>query len=179
MCFVLVPTDAPGSIDGKALSATEAVVWWFPITQSNIDGYQVGVNYTHAHDLKIHVRPFTGQDTWLSLLHLTLGSQVKYWRKKEDTEGGAHTVVASGRENHTRVDGMKPDSLYLIEIRGYNSAGYGPASERLEIHTKKPRTFAMTNRMLSTCVVQINIFKVCNLFCAWSLMSKDGTKAGA
>ncbi|XP_019748958.1 contactin-1a [Hippocampus comes] len=98
-----VPTDAPGSIDGKALSATEAVVWWFPITQSNIDGYQV-----------------------------------KYWRKKEDSEGGAHRVVVSGRENHTRVDGMKPDSLYLIEIRGYNSAGYGPASERLEIHTKKP-----------------------------------------
>ncbi|XP_061629743.1 contactin-1a isoform X1 [Phyllopteryx taeniolatus] len=96
-------TDAPGSIDGKALSATEAVVWWIPISQSNIDGYQV-----------------------------------KYWRKQEDSEGGAHRVVVSSRENHTRVDGMKPDSLYLIEIRGYNSAGYGPASERLEIHTKKP-----------------------------------------
>ncbi|XP_061678814.1 contactin-1a isoform X2 [Syngnathoides biaculeatus] len=96
-------TDAPGSIDGKALSATEAVLWWFPISQSNIDGYQV-----------------------------------KYWRKQEDSEGGAHKVVVSGKENHTRVDGMKPDSLYLIEIRGYNSAGYGPASERLEIHTKKP-----------------------------------------
>ncbi|XP_037110368.1 contactin-1a [Syngnathus acus] len=98
-----VPTDAPANIDGKALSATDAVVWWFPITQSNIDGYQV-----------------------------------KYWRKKEDSEGGAHSVSVSSRENHTRVDNMKPDSLYLIEIRGYNSAGYGPASDRLEIRTKKP-----------------------------------------
>ncbi|XP_057691677.1 contactin-1a [Corythoichthys intestinalis] len=96
------PTDAPGSIDGKALSATEAMVWWFPITQSNIDGYQV-----------------------------------KYWRKQEDSEGGAQMVVLMGRENYTRVDGMKPDSVYLLEIRGFNSAGYGPASERLEIHTKK------------------------------------------
>nr|XP_061826411.1 contactin-1a-like isoform X1 [Nerophis lumbriciformis]XP_061826412.1 contactin-1a-like isoform X1 [Nerophis lumbriciformis] len=97
------PSDAPASIDGKALSATEAIVWWLPIPQTYIDGYQV-----------------------------------KYWRKQEDSEGGAHRVVVSGKENQTRLDGMKPDTTYLIEVRGYNSAGYGPASERLQIHTKKP-----------------------------------------
>ncbi|XP_054631456.1 contactin-1a isoform X1 [Dunckerocampus dactyliophorus] len=96
------PSDAPGSVNGKVLSATEAIVWWFPIPQSNIDGYQV-----------------------------------KYWRKLEDSEGGGHRVVVSGRENQTRLDGMKPDSLYLVEVRGYNSAGYGPASDRLEIHTRR------------------------------------------
>lgn len=66
-------------------------------------------------------------------------SQVKYWKNKEDSEGGAQRVVVPGSENHTRLEGMKPDSHYLVEVRGYNSAGYGPASEHLQIHTKRPR----------------------------------------
>ncbi|GLD72338.1 contactin-1a-like protein [Lates japonicus] len=65
-------------------------------------------------------------------------AQVKYWRNQEDSEGGAQRVVVPGKENHTRLEGMKPDSSYLIEIRGYNSAGYGPPSEHLQVHTKKP-----------------------------------------
>ncbi|XP_070686327.1 contactin-1a-like isoform X2 [Pempheris klunzingeri] len=96
------PSEAPVSVDSRALSATEAIVCWRPLTQSNIDGYQV-----------------------------------KYWRNQEDSEGGAQRVVVSSRENHTRLEGLRPDSHYLIEIRTYNSAGYGPASEHLQIHTKK------------------------------------------
>uniref|UniRef100_A0A8D0AFU1 Contactin 1 n=1 Tax=Sander lucioperca TaxID=283035 RepID=A0A8D0AFU1_SANLU len=96
------PSEAPVSVDGRALSATEAIVWWLPLSQSNIDGYQV-----------------------------------KYWRNQEDSEGRAQRVVVPGSENHTRLESMKPDSHYLIEVRGYNSAGYGPASEHLQIHTKK------------------------------------------
>uniref|UniRef100_A0A4W6FK14 Contactin 1 n=1 Tax=Lates calcarifer TaxID=8187 RepID=A0A4W6FK14_LATCA len=97
------PSEAPVNVNGRALSATEAIVWWLPLSQSNIDGYQV-----------------------------------KYWRNQEDSEGGAQRVVVPGKENHTRLEGMKPDSSYLIEIRGYNSAGYGPPSEHLQVHTKKP-----------------------------------------
>ncbi|XP_056243043.1 contactin-1a-like [Seriola aureovittata] len=97
------PSEGPVSVDGRALSATEAIVWWLPLLQSNIDGYQV-----------------------------------KYWRNQEDSEGGAQRVVVPGKENHTRLEGMRPDSHYLIEVRGYNSAGYGPPSEHLRIHTKKP-----------------------------------------
>ncbi|XP_039989807.1 contactin-1a-like [Xiphias gladius] len=96
------PSEAPVSVDGRALSATEAIVWWLPLLQSHVDGYQV-----------------------------------KYWRNQEDSEGGAQRVVVPGRENHTRLEGMKPDSHYLIEVRAYNSAGYGPPSEHLQIHTKK------------------------------------------
>lgn len=96
------PSEAPASVDGRALSATEAIVWWIPLSQGNIDGYQV-----------------------------------KYWKNHDDSEGGAQKVVVSGRENQTRLEGMKPDSYYLIEVRGYNSAGYGPASERFHVHTKK------------------------------------------
>ncbi|CAJ1056293.1 contactin-1a-like isoform X3 [Xyrichtys novacula] len=97
------PSEAPAGVDGKALSATEAIVRWRHLPQSNIDGYQV-----------------------------------KYWRNQEESEGGAQRVVVSSMDNHTRLDGMKADSSYLIEVRGYNSAGYGPPSERLQIQTKKP-----------------------------------------
>ncbi|KAI3371148.1 hypothetical protein L3Q82_023779, partial [Scortum barcoo] len=97
------PPEAPVNAEVRALSATEAIVWWLPQLQNNIDGYQV-----------------------------------KYWRKHDDSEGGAQRVVIPGRENYTRLVGMKPDSHYFVEIRGYNSAGYGPPSERLQIRTKKP-----------------------------------------
>ncbi|XP_069551350.1 contactin-1a isoform X1 [Brachyistius frenatus] len=97
------PYEAPAIVDGRALSATVATVSWLPLSQTNIDGYQV-----------------------------------KYWRNHEDSEGGAQRVVVSGRENHTKLEGLKPDSRYLIEVRGYNSAGYGPPSKHLQIHTKKP-----------------------------------------
>lgn len=65
--------------------------------------------------------------------------QVKFWRTHEDSEGGAQTVSVPSRENHTRLEGMKANSNYFVEVRGYNSAGYGPASERLQIRTKKAR----------------------------------------
>lgn len=40
-CFSSAPSEAPLNFDGKALSATEAIVWWLPLSQSKIDGYQV------------------------------------------------------------------------------------------------------------------------------------------
>ncbi|XP_056138665.1 contactin-1a-like isoform X2 [Lampris incognitus] len=96
------PSEAPTSVEGRALSATEAIVWWLPISQSNVEGYQV-----------------------------------KYWRKREDSEAGAQRAVVSSKENHTKLEGMKPSSFYLIEVRAYNAAGYGPSSQHLEIYTKK------------------------------------------
>uniref|UniRef100_A0A8D0DES8 Contactin 1 n=1 Tax=Sander lucioperca TaxID=283035 RepID=A0A8D0DES8_SANLU len=102
------PSEAPVSVDGRALSATEAIVLV----------HQAGVGSQPSH-----LCPSV--------------SQVKYWRNQEDSEGRAQRVVVPGSENHTRLESMKPDSHYLIEVRGYNSAGYGPASEHLQIHTKK------------------------------------------
>lgn len=42
--FSSAPSEAPLNFDGKALSATEAIVWWLPLSQSKIDGYQVSSN---------------------------------------------------------------------------------------------------------------------------------------
>ncbi|CAN9498950.1 unnamed protein product [Ophioblennius macclurei] len=97
------PSEAPSVVDGKALSATVATVWWLPLKNCSVDGYQI-----------------------------------KFWRNHEDSEGGAQRTVVPGSENHTKLEGLKPDSFYFIEIRAYNSAGYGPPSHHLQIHTMKP-----------------------------------------
>ncbi|XP_034001874.1 contactin-1a-like isoform X1 [Trematomus bernacchii] len=80
-----------------------------------------------------------GTVRWLHLAQSNIdGYQVKYWRSEEDSEGGAQRVVVSANENSTRLEGMKPFSYYLVEVRAYNSAGFGPASEPFQILTKRP-----------------------------------------
>lgn len=74
--------------------------------------------------------------------------QVRYWRQTVENEASAQRVPVSSQENHTRLDHLKPNSHYLIEVRAYNGAGFGPPSDRYEIHTKKappsrpPKIFA-------------------------------------
>lgn len=96
------PSEAPSSVEARALSASDAVVWWLPVSQQSVEGYQV-----------------------------------KYWRKHEDSETGALRVTVSSRENQTRLEDMKPDSHYLIEVRAFNAAGFGPPSQHCQIYTKK------------------------------------------
>lgn len=36
---------------------------------------------------------------------------------------------------------MRPNSPYLIEVRAYNAAGYGPPSHHFQIYTKKARMY--------------------------------------
>ncbi|XP_037539657.1 contactin-1a [Nematolebias whitei] len=77
--------------------------------------------------------------SWISLSQSNIdGYQIKYWRNHEDSEGGAQRVVALAMDNHTKLEGLRSNSEYLVEVRGYNSAGYGPPSKRIKIHTKKP-----------------------------------------
>lgn len=68
--------------------------------------------------------------------------QVRYWRQTVENEASAQRVLVPSQENHTRLDHMKPNSHYYIEVRAYNGAGYGPASVRHEVHTKKARESA-------------------------------------
>ncbi|XP_051546220.1 contactin-1a-like isoform X1 [Myxocyprinus asiaticus] len=76
---------------------------------------------------------------WIPVQSQTVeGYQVRYWCSSTENEASAQRVLVSGRENHTRLENMKPDSHYLIEVRAYNGAGYGPAGQRHEIYTKKP-----------------------------------------
>uniref|UniRef100_A0A9J8BYP7 Uncharacterized protein n=1 Tax=Cyprinus carpio carpio TaxID=630221 RepID=A0A9J8BYP7_CYPCA len=76
--------------------------------------------------------------SWVPLqLQTVEGYQVRYWRESVENEASAQRALVSSRENHTRLDNMKPNSHYLIEVRAYNGAGYGPASQRHKIYTKK------------------------------------------
>ncbi|TSK13409.1 Contactin-1a [Bagarius yarrelli] len=94
------PSEAPNIIEARTLSATEAIVWWRPLVQRTVEGYQV-----------------------------------RYWRRSMENEAAAQRI--SSRENQTRLDNLKPNSHYVIEVRAFNGAGYGPASQRYEIQTKK------------------------------------------
>ncbi|XP_059401688.1 contactin-1a-like [Carassius carassius] len=76
--------------------------------------------------------------SWVPVqLETVEGYQVWYWRESVENEASAQRVLVSSRENHTRLDNMKPNSHYLIEVRAYNGAGNGPASQRHKIYTKK------------------------------------------
>uniref|UniRef100_A0A8C1XRS1 Contactin 1 n=1 Tax=Cyprinus carpio TaxID=7962 RepID=A0A8C1XRS1_CYPCA len=76
--------------------------------------------------------------SWVPVqLQTVEGYQVRYWRESVENEASAQRALVSSRENHTRLDNMKPNSHYLIEVRAYNGAGYGPASQRHKIYTKK------------------------------------------
>ncbi|XP_043084508.1 contactin-1a [Puntigrus tetrazona] len=76
--------------------------------------------------------------SWVPVQMQTVeGYQVRYWRESVENEASVQHVVVVSRENYTRLENMKPNSHYLIEVRAYNGAGYGPASQRHKIHTKK------------------------------------------
>lgn len=80
----------------------------------------------------------TASFSWLPLNQTTIvGYQVRFWRTQRDPDERDHKVELPNEKNHHKLEGLKPDSHYYIEIRGYNSAGYGPPSAPLQIHTKK------------------------------------------
>uniref|UniRef100_A0A8D3D6D7 Contactin 1b n=1 Tax=Scophthalmus maximus TaxID=52904 RepID=A0A8D3D6D7_SCOMX len=64
---------------------------------------------------------------------------VKYWRKYDDPEPGAHRIFVTAAVNQTRLENMLPDSHYLIEVRAFNGAGLGPPGEHCEMFTKRPQ----------------------------------------
>ncbi|XP_056091364.1 contactin-1a [Rhinichthys klamathensis goyatoka] len=96
------------------------------------------------------------------------GYQVRYWREALENEAAVRWVPVQSRENHTRLDNMTADSLYLIEVRAFNGAGYGPASQRHKIHTKKappsqpPKIFT-TKKHYSSTTINIGWEKVQSL----------------
>ncbi|KAL4612745.1 contactin-1 isoform X1 [Arapaima gigas] len=97
-----VPSEAPTEVVARPLSATEAMVWWLPVFQQIVEGYQV-----------------------------------KYWRKYNDNEAAAQRVFLPNTANQTLLENMRPDSHYLVEVRAYNSAGFGPPSIHSEMFTRR------------------------------------------
>uniref|UniRef100_A0A8B9L4K7 Contactin 1b n=1 Tax=Astyanax mexicanus TaxID=7994 RepID=A0A8B9L4K7_ASTMX len=69
---------------------------------------------------------------------ITTVAVVRYWRKYDDNEAAASRVLVHGSVNQTRLENMRTDSHYLIEVRAYNGAGLGPPSEHCEMFTRRP-----------------------------------------
>uniref|UniRef100_A0A667Y345 Contactin 1b n=1 Tax=Myripristis murdjan TaxID=586833 RepID=A0A667Y345_9TELE len=92
----------------------------------------------------VYARPVSSHEAqvwWLPVVDtaiVILADQVKYWRKYDDTEPGAHRIFVPATANYTRLENMLPDSHYLIEVRAYNGAGLGPPSEHCEMFTRRP-----------------------------------------
>ncbi|XP_069012912.1 contactin 1b [Embiotoca jacksoni] len=104
-----VPIESPTDVYARPVSSTEALVWWLPVV-----------------------------DTGTGLQQYIEGYQVKYWRKYDDPEPGAHRIFVPAAVNQTRLENMLPDSHYLIEVRAFNGAGMGPPGEHCEMFTKRP-----------------------------------------
>ncbi|KAM6984802.1 contactin 1b [Aplochiton taeniatus] len=104
-----VPIETPTDVYARPVSSHEALVWWLPV-----------------------------MDTGTGLQQYIEGYQVKYWRKYDDTEPGANRIFVPSNVNMTRLENMRPDAHYLIEVRAYNGAGFGPPSEHCEMFTRRP-----------------------------------------
>ncbi|KAJ8269782.1 hypothetical protein COCON_G00123890 [Conger conger] len=62
------------------------------------------------------------------------GYQVTYWRK----QSSAHRIQLPASQEQIELKDLLPNSHYMIEVRAYNSGGFGPASDICEVDTKKP-----------------------------------------
>lgn len=82
---------------------------------------------------------FLCSDDWEKKTSLFPANQVKYWRKYDDPEPGANRIFVPASVNQTRLENMLPDSHYLIEVRAFNGAGFGPPGEHCEMFTKRAR----------------------------------------
>ncbi|XP_016108142.1 ephrin type-A receptor 5 [Sinocyclocheilus grahami] len=62
---------------------------------------------------------------------IILEYEIKYFEKDQET---SYTIIKS-KETDVFVDGLKPSSAYIFQIRARTSAGYGDFSRRFEFET--------------------------------------------
>ncbi|XP_062849034.1 contactin-1a [Trichomycterus rosablanca] len=74
--------------------------------------------------------------SWLPLTQQPVeGYQVRYWKKSMKNEVSKQSI--SSKDSQTRLDNLKPDTHYVIEVQAFNGPEFGPASQPREIHTEK------------------------------------------
>ncbi|XP_059806228.1 contactin-2 [Hypanus sabinus] len=85
-----------------------------------------------SSEIEVSWKP-VGQVTMNGIL---LGYEIRYWRGN-DKEESADRVRTPGLETTARVSGLRPSTLYHVEVRAYNSAGSGPSSSSTTVVTRK------------------------------------------
>uniref|UniRef100_A0A8U7MU43 Contactin-1 n=1 Tax=Corvus moneduloides TaxID=1196302 RepID=A0A8U7MU43_CORMO len=64
------------------------------------------------------------------------GYQIRYWAA-HDKEAAAQRVQVSNQEYSTKLENLKPNTRYHVDVSAFNSAGYGPPSNTIDIVTRK------------------------------------------
>uniref|UniRef100_A0A8D0GZF7 Contactin-1 n=1 Tax=Sphenodon punctatus TaxID=8508 RepID=A0A8D0GZF7_SPHPU len=64
------------------------------------------------------------------------GYQIRYWANYEK-EVASQRVQVANSEYSTKLENLKPDTQYHIDVCAFNSAGYGPTSAIVSALTKK------------------------------------------
>ncbi|XP_061085744.1 contactin 1b [Conger conger] len=124
-----VPAEAPADVSCSELSSTEALIWWLPVFQLPVDGYQIRY-WRKYYDNE------ASASRYLMDRHLEnvtrLSEILPYWQWRVDWRYYNEAWIG------TRLENMLPDTHYMVEIRAYNDAGFGPPGEICEMFTKKP-----------------------------------------
>uniref|UniRef100_A0A8C1TKS6 Contactin-5 n=1 Tax=Cyprinus carpio TaxID=7962 RepID=A0A8C1TKS6_CYPCA len=105
-----VPSVAPANVRGGNGRRHELVISW-----------EVGLHSACTMD---------------SLLRLSCWEQVSFWKDMEQEEMGKKKRT-TGNETTLLLTGLEGNTQYLISVKGFNSAGQGPASSPIKISTKK------------------------------------------
>ncbi|KAJ8374120.1 hypothetical protein SKAU_G00047000 [Synaphobranchus kaupii] len=123
-----VPTEAPADVGARGLTSTEVLVWWLPVFQQPVEGYQVRYWRKYDDNEAAASRIFLER----SMENVTrLEEYLEYWDYNVDWRIYNEAWVG------TRLENMLPDSHYMVEVRAYNDAGVGPPGDIFEVYTKK------------------------------------------
>uniref|UniRef100_A0A4W6GB22 receptor protein-tyrosine kinase n=1 Tax=Lates calcarifer TaxID=8187 RepID=A0A4W6GB22_LATCA len=99
---------------------------------------------------------------------IILEYEIKYFEKEQDS---SYTIIKS-KETEMVVEGLKPSSVYIFQVRARTSAGYGAFSRRFEFQTS-PYLTATSERAqalivavaITLALVLLAVVIMCNVMC--------------
>ncbi|TNN86353.1 Ephrin type-A receptor 5 [Liparis tanakae] len=98
---------------------------------------------------------------------IILEYEIKYFEKEQDS---SYTIIKS-KETEMAVEGLKPSSVYIFQVRARTSAGYGAFSRRFEFQTSPYLTATSERAQASIVAVAITLALVLLAVVAGFLLS--------
>uniref|UniRef100_A0A8C1TKK7 Contactin-5 n=1 Tax=Cyprinus carpio TaxID=7962 RepID=A0A8C1TKK7_CYPCA len=130
--FRVVATNGIGTGDpstpSRAVRTKEAVP---SVAPANVRG-----GNGRRHELVISWEVGLHSACTMDSLLLSCWEQVSFWKDMEQEEMGKKKRT-TGNETTLLLTGLEGNTQYLISVKGFNSAGQGPASSPIKISTKK------------------------------------------
>ncbi|KAJ7329753.1 hypothetical protein JRQ81_015927 [Phrynocephalus forsythii] len=75
--------------------------------------------------------------SWQHILNPAVtGYEIRYWSNREK-EIAANKVQVSNQNFSVRLENLKPDTQYYVDVAAFNTAGFGPTSNTLAFVTEK------------------------------------------